>query len=181
MRPGNSSGSYYSRQAGAREAEHSGRGMKHAECRAAHGKQHATGRFVWVHHRRCLGASQTLPGEPLQAACPCWCMQRRELCWVLIAAASVPCVAMLQLPRVPKQLLTVQKSCELTARPSSLMGNFTSQEPTMFWILNSLKVAWKPSLMMILQYCTRTSSVRQGIKDACCNRRGMPFRAGYQC
>jgi hypothetical protein len=70
-----------------------------------------------------------------------------------------------QLPRVLKQLLTVQKSCELTARPSSLIGNFTSQEPTMFWILNSLKVAWKPSLMMILQYCTRTSSVRQGIKD----------------
>jgi hypothetical protein len=33
------------------------------------------------------------------------------------------------------------------------MGNLTSQEPTMFWILNSLKVALKPSFCTILQYC----------------------------
>ena len=40
----------------------------------------------------------------------------------------------------------------MRTRPSSLMGNLTSQDPTMFWILKSLNLVGNPNFWTILAY-----------------------------
>lgn len=50
-------------------------------------------------------------------------------------------------------MLTLAKSPCPKAKPSRRMGNFTSQEPTMFCTLKSVNVAGKPTFWMILAYC----------------------------
>ena len=52
----------------------------------------------------------------------------------------------------------------VSTRPSNLMGNLTSQLPTMFWILKSINFAWKNKRTKIALTLTLNQGRGEGVK-----------------